>query len=78
MLLSVFIYNHTLTPGQWAGAGVVFAGISVEAWVKRQGNTGPRISAYYVDLNARRGSRKAGCSGGNKGDTQDFIDTVSQ
>ena len=39
MLLSVFIYNHKLTPGQWAGAGVVFAGISVEAWVKRQGNT---------------------------------------
>jgi len=36
MLLSVFIYNHKLTPGQWAGAGVVFAGISVEAWVKRQ------------------------------------------
>ncbi len=37
MLLSVFVYNHKLTPGQWAGAGVVFAGISVEAWVKRQG-----------------------------------------
>ncbi|KAI9512463.1 UAA transporter [Russula earlei] len=36
MLLSVFVYNHKLTPGQWAGAGVVFAGISVEAWVKRQ------------------------------------------
>lgn len=37
MLLSVFVYNHKLTPGQWGGAGVVFAGISVEAWVKRQG-----------------------------------------
>ncbi|KAH9049891.1 UAA transporter [Lactarius hengduanensis] len=36
MLLSVVVYNHTLTPGQWAGAGVVFAGISVEAWVKRR------------------------------------------
>jgi solute carrier family 35 (UDP-galactose transporter), member B1 len=37
MLLSVFMYNHKLTPGQWAGAGVVFTGISVEAWVKRRG-----------------------------------------
>ena len=37
MLLSVIVYNHTLTPGQWSGAGVVFAGISVEAWVKRRG-----------------------------------------
>ncbi|KAI9443241.1 UAA transporter [Lactarius indigo] len=36
MLLSVVVYNHALTPGQWAGAGVVFAGISVEAWVKRR------------------------------------------
>ncbi|KAI0250787.1 UDP-galactose transporter [Lactifluus subvellereus] len=36
MLLSVVVYNHKLTPGQWAGASVVFAGISVEAWVKRQ------------------------------------------
>ncbi|THH07811.1 hypothetical protein EW146_g9197 [Bondarzewia mesenterica] len=37
MLLSVVVYNHKLTSGQWAGAGVVFAGISVEAWVKRKG-----------------------------------------
>jgi len=37
MLLSVFIYDHRLTPGQWQGAGVVFAGISVEALVKYEG-----------------------------------------
>ncbi|KAF9464184.1 UAA transporter family-domain-containing protein [Collybia nuda] len=36
MLLSVIVYNHKLTPGQWAGAGIVFAGISVEAFVKRK------------------------------------------
>ncbi|KIK59361.1 hypothetical protein GYMLUDRAFT_44712 [Collybiopsis luxurians FD-317 M1] len=36
MLLSVIVYNHQLTPGQWLGAGVVFAGISVEAFVKRK------------------------------------------
>lgn len=36
MLLSVVVYNHKLTAGQWAGAGIVFAGISVEAWVKRK------------------------------------------
>ncbi|CAA7261471.1 unnamed protein product [Cyclocybe aegerita] len=36
MLLSVVIYNHKLTKGQWLGAAVVFAGISVEAFVKRK------------------------------------------
>lgn len=36
MLLSVIVYNHTLTKGQWLGAAVVFAGISVEAFVKRK------------------------------------------
>lgn len=37
MLLSVIVYNHKLTPGQWAGTAVVFLGISVEAWAKRSG-----------------------------------------
>jgi len=37
MLLSVVIYNHKLTGGQWLGAAVVFCGISVEAFVKRKG-----------------------------------------
>lgn len=36
MLLSVVVYNHQLTFGQWLGAAVVFAGISVEAVVKRK------------------------------------------
>jgi len=36
MLLSVIVYNHQLTFGQWLGTGVVFAGISVEAFVKRK------------------------------------------
>ncbi|KAJ3733308.1 UAA transporter [Lentinula guzmanii] len=35
MLLSVVVYNHQLTPGQRLGAAIVFAGISVEAFVKR-------------------------------------------
>ena len=52
MLLSVFVYNHKLTPGQWAGAGVVFAGISVEAWVKRQGETNSYISVHSVDMDS--------------------------
>lgn len=37
MILSVIVYKHKLTLGQWGGAAVVFAGISVEAWVKRNG-----------------------------------------
>ncbi|KAF8513785.1 UDP-galactose transporter [Gautieria morchelliformis] len=36
MILSVVVYNHALTAGQWVGAGTVFAGIGVEAWVKRR------------------------------------------
>ncbi|KAL0960823.1 hypothetical protein HGRIS_005842 [Hohenbuehelia grisea] len=36
MLLSVVVYNHKLTVGQWLGTGIVFAGISVEAYVKRR------------------------------------------
>jgi UDP-galactose transporter B1 len=36
MVLSVVVYDHKLTFGQWAGAGIVFGGISVEAWVKRK------------------------------------------
>lgn len=37
MILSVVVYNHKLTVGQWLGAAIVFAGISVEAFVKRKG-----------------------------------------
>lgn len=37
MVLSVVVYNHKLTVGQWFGAAIVFAGIGVEAWVKRKG-----------------------------------------
>jgi len=35
MLLSVFVFHHVLTTGQWLGIGVVFAGIGVEAGMKR-------------------------------------------
>jgi len=42
MLLSVLVYNHKLTLGQWVGAAVVFGGIGVEAWVKRRGTFVPR------------------------------------
>jgi UDP-galactose transporter B1 len=37
MLLSVFIFGHTLTAGQWSGIAVVFAAIGLEAGVKRSG-----------------------------------------
>ena len=51
MLLSVVIYNHKLTGGQWLGAAVVFAGISVEAFVKRKGSstlTNPKSFFYSL------------------------------
>ncbi|WOO82560.1 UDP-galactose transporter 1 [Vanrija pseudolonga] len=34
MLLSVIVFGHELTPGQWGGVAVVFAGIGVEAAFK--------------------------------------------
>ena len=37
MLLSVFIFGHSLTLGQWSGIAVVFAAIGLEAGVKRRG-----------------------------------------
>jgi len=58
MLLSVIVYNHKLTNGQWLGAAVVFAGISVEAIVKRKGNvyqyTSLDLSKIYTDVHAKR------------------------
>ena len=67
MILSVIVYNHKLTSGQWLGAAVVFAGISVEAWIKRRGNVPSskilytyvrtffwKLSTYIVDVHAKR------------------------
>ncbi|KAG0148439.1 hypothetical protein CROQUDRAFT_654949 [Cronartium quercuum f. sp. fusiforme G11] len=34
MLLSVVVFNHQLTLGQWAGVAIVFSGIGLEALVK--------------------------------------------
>ena len=36
MLLSVVVFKHVLTPGQWLGVAVVFGGIGVEAGIKRR------------------------------------------
>ncbi|EIW68083.1 hypothetical protein TREMEDRAFT_32877 [Tremella mesenterica DSM 1558] len=36
MLLSVVVFHHRLAWGQWLGVGVVFAGIGVEAGMKRR------------------------------------------
>jgi UDP-galactose transporter B1 len=36
MLLSVFVFGHQLTPGQWAGVAVVFVAIGIEAGYKRK------------------------------------------
>lgn len=51
MVLSVVVYNHTLTMGQWLGAAVVFAGISVEAFVKRKGLSILYYIFIYINLN---------------------------
>ncbi|CAE6415408.1 unnamed protein product [Rhizoctonia solani] len=45
MILSVVVYNHKLTLGQWAGAFIVFVGISIEAWAKRREVHAKRVIA---------------------------------
>lgn len=54
MLLSVVVYKHSLTSGQWVGAGIVFAGISVEAFVKRKGSDILDLTMIFVLINASK------------------------
>ncbi len=69
MLLSVVIYRHRLTPGQWLGATVVFAGISVEAYIKRKGKTCV-FHINFIDLSPRsRCPRQTRATG--EGESQD-------
>ena len=73
MLLSVVVYNHKLTPGQWAGAGIVFAGISVEALVKRTGE-GILITSHMGKLTTpSRDSLKTCYTGEGEGKDQGII-----
>src|SRR5882762_5218338 len=73
MLLSVVVYNHQLTSGQWLGAAVVFAGISVEAFVKRQGSLHlPRCIDVSLSL-LRRCQRQTSRARTRKGQNQIFI-----
>ena len=71
MLLSVVVYNHKLTAGQWAGAGIVFAGISVEAWVKRtgKGTSKPRPRPQAKLTTPSRGPRET--RGAGEGESKD-------
>ncbi len=76
MLLSVIVYNHKLTPGQWLGTGVVFAGISVEAWVKRRGRGCPSYHDRYEVLTKYiryRCTRQAGDPGEGEGTHKDTL-----
>jgi UDP-galactose transporter B1 len=72
MVLSVVIYNHTLTLGQWFGTAVVFAGISVEAWVKRRGTTVSfvTLSSFLLIsfVLSRRARETCGCRAGESKD----------
>ena len=36
MLLSVLWFGKSLSPGQWAGVGLVFGGVAAEAWVQKK------------------------------------------
>jgi EamA domain-containing membrane protein RarD len=50
MLLSVIVYQHKLTSTQWLGTAIVFAGISVEAFVKRKGQLSNWLSTTSPSL----------------------------
>lgn len=47
--LSVVLFDHQLTTGQWLGAAVVFSGIGVEAWAKISGAFSPQSHVPFVD-----------------------------
>lgn len=44
MLLSVFVYSHTLSPLQWIGVATVFAGIGLEAREKRREGLAKKVA----------------------------------
>ncbi|KAK0553111.1 UDP-galactose transporter [Tilletia horrida] len=44
MLLSVAVYKHALSPFQWVGVAVVFAGIGIEAREKRREGLAKRVA----------------------------------
>jgi hypothetical protein len=77
MLLSVVVYNHKLTAGQWIGTGIVFVGISVEAWVKRTGEGDPLDICHPCAaeglLISFRDPRKTCCTGEGEGKDQGII-----
>jgi hypothetical protein len=73
MVLSVVVYDHKLTLGQWAGAGIVFGGISVEAWVKRKGQSLVAAGALCL-ITFFRGPCKACSTGEREGKDQITID----
>jgi UDP-galactose transporter B1 len=55
MLLSLIVFNHKLALGQWLGVATVFAGIGIEAYVKRKES----IEKYRKKLKmARDGDHK--------------------
>ena len=37
MMLSVLLFGHRLSAGQWIGVGLVFGGVGAEGWVARRG-----------------------------------------
>lgn len=75
MLLSVVVYNHKLTAGQWVGTGIVFAGISVEAWVKRTGKgaSKPRPHLQTGLTIPSRDSCETRCAGEGKGEDKGAV-----
>lgn len=49
MLLSVFLFNHALSSGQWLGVGLVFTGIGIEAFMSKK----PKSKKPLKDENVR-------------------------
>ncbi|TNY23342.1 UAA transporter family-domain-containing protein [Rhodotorula diobovata] len=45
MLLSVFVFDHKLTKGQWSGVGLVFGAVAMEAVVARQEKKTKKVKA---------------------------------
>ncbi|KPV76876.1 uncharacterized protein RHOBADRAFT_42089 [Rhodotorula graminis WP1] len=45
MLLSVFVFDHKLSKGQWAGVGLVFGAVAMEAVIARREKKNKKVKA---------------------------------
>lgn len=62
MLLSVVVFEHELTKGQWSGVGCVFVAVAMEAVVgmrEKKGKEKGKVGVAKVNGEIQNGKEKA-------------------